>query len=91
MSEYNGWTNYGTWNVNLWIDNEYPVYMAKVEMLRKRGRPVTAECVRSFYHREMGGTTPDLDDMRRTKERFGRINYREIAEHWELERQDLQS
>lgn len=22
MSEYNGWTNYETWLVNLWIDND---------------------------------------------------------------------
>lgn len=29
MSEdktYNGWTNYETWNVKLWIDNEEPSY-----------------------------------------------------------------
>jgi len=87
--DYNGWTNYGTWNVNLWIDNDYDVYTKKLEMLRKRKRPVTGECVRLFYHHTMGGTTPDLDEMRRTKERFGRINFREIAEHWEVERQEL--
>lgn len=23
---YNGWTNYETWNVKLWIDNEEPSY-----------------------------------------------------------------
>ena len=26
MAEYNGWTNYETWNVALWIDNEQDVY-----------------------------------------------------------------
>ncbi len=87
--DYNGWTSYATWNVNLWIDNEYSVYCAKRDMLAKRKRPVTADTVRTFYHNEMGGTTPDLDEMRRTKERFGRINYREIAEHWETQRQEM--
>ena len=65
--------------------------MAKVEMLGKRKRPVTGECARLFYNREMNGTTPDLDEMRRTKERFGRINFREIAEHWEAEREEMQN
>ena len=25
---YNGWRNYETWNVILWIGNDYPVYRA---------------------------------------------------------------
>ena len=57
--------------------------------LQKRNRPVTGEAVRAFYHREMEGTTPDLDEMRRTRERFGRINFGEIAGHWEAERLEM--
>ena len=26
MSDYNGWTNYETWNVKLWIDNDQGSY-----------------------------------------------------------------
>ena len=26
MSEYNGYTNYETWNVSLWIDNDHGTY-----------------------------------------------------------------
>lgn len=26
--EYNGWKNYETWNVVLWIANDYPTYHA---------------------------------------------------------------
>ena len=26
MSEYNGWTNYGTWAVNLWLSNDAGSY-----------------------------------------------------------------
>lgn len=26
MSEYNGWTNYETWNWKLWMDNDYGTY-----------------------------------------------------------------
>ena len=28
---YNGWKNYQTWNVALWIDNDYGLYSAAVE------------------------------------------------------------
>jgi len=27
MTEYNGWKNYGTWNVALWIGNDRPTYL----------------------------------------------------------------
>lgn len=32
---YNGWPNWATWNVNLWIDNEEPIYRAKMRALRR--------------------------------------------------------
>ena len=28
--EYNGWKNYETWNVALWIGNDYPTYRASL-------------------------------------------------------------
>ena len=31
---YNGWKNYETWNVNLWIQNDEGFYNAMVEELR---------------------------------------------------------
>ena len=89
MTEYNGWTNYHTWNIALWIDNEEPLYRAKIAMLERRKRPVTGETVRLFYRREMGGTTPDITEMRATKENYGRANFTEIAEHWESERLEM--
>lgn len=42
---YNGWTNYETWNVNLWMDNE----QGSQEYYRE-----TAE--RTFKHAKPGGT-----------------------------------
>ena len=26
MPEYNGWKNYQTWNIALWLQNDYPIY-----------------------------------------------------------------
>lgn len=34
MSDYNGWTNYETWSVKLWLDNEEPTYVMVTESAR---------------------------------------------------------
>lgn len=36
MTEYNGWKNRQTWNVSLWLNNEYPIYEAAVAFMKKR-------------------------------------------------------
>lgn len=33
-SNYNGWTNYATWNVNLWLTNEEGSYSYMMEQAR---------------------------------------------------------
>lgn len=38
-TEYNGWPNYQTWNVMLWMDNEegaYRLYREKVERYKSK-------------------------------------------------------
>lgn len=32
---YNGWTNWATWNVNLWLNNDYGLYTAMVELTQE--------------------------------------------------------
>lgn len=34
MSEYEGWKNYATWNVALWINNDYPLYQGAVDFMK---------------------------------------------------------
>jgi hypothetical protein len=41
QEKYNGWTNYETWNVNLWIDNE----QSSQEYWREQADEVYAETV----------------------------------------------
>ena len=37
---YNGWKNYETWNVNLWLANDEPMYRATVRHVVAAGRPI---------------------------------------------------
>ena len=86
MSDYNGWTNYETWNVALWVDNDEGLYREKVRICR-RGN-VEASDVQGFFQDYMGGTTPDLDLCRENGETIDPINFDEIAESWSDEEYD---
>lgn len=86
---YNGWKNYATWNVVLWIDNEEPLYRAKVDALRKAKGEITAEWCRGLAGEILGCTTPDLDGERDPGMRWADVDWDEIADHWRDERSEL--
>ena len=61
MSKYNGHKNYNCWNVSLYIDNEYPLYLALRDLLQtdKSKDIIAAEMVTimSEYFSGYGGAT----------------------------------
>ena len=59
---YNGWTNYETWNVSLFIQNEYPFYKAAchyVEFQNQMEFPVQYTEFVQLYCDLLGSKTPD--------------------------------
>ena len=45
---FNGWTNYPTWNLKLWIDNEEALHLEPVELLKACAERIDAGEGNSF-------------------------------------------
>ena len=59
---YNGWTNYETWNVSLYINNDYDLYKAAcsyVEFQEEVGQPVRYTGFLKNFSHMLGDYTPD--------------------------------
>lgn len=79
-----GWSNYETWNVNLWFDNEYDLYTAKVAFLRNVKAVNAANVKRLVLSRLPNGTK----DMQGRKD-YDKVNWPEIAESWAGDKAEL--
>ena len=66
MAEYNGWKNYETWNVNLWLMNDEIAYRRMLSRVSRFDKPLSAGDARHIAeHALMSHKTPDgvrLDD-----------------------------
>jgi hypothetical protein len=61
---YNGWANYDTWNVMLWLDNDEPLYRETCRYFeairRERKRPTYKGLIAWLVSNgKILGTTPD--------------------------------
>jgi len=81
MSDYNGWTNWETWNVALWCDNEYAIYQDRFRNHNKW----TADSVRDFVLEYFPSGTPDIVQGNEWYEARGAVNWAEIAQHWQAD------
>ena len=74
--EYNGWTNWETWQVNLWVQNEYNNYKYIIEEMPYT--PFKAQRIALEIYPE---GTPDMKGAYELDE----VNWEEIAESWNEE------
>ena len=83
---YQGWTNYETWNVELWINNEEALYREKIRWIR-RATHITAQNVEALCRDMLPDGTPDFDDV----SDFDKVNWHEIADSWLEEEAELRA
>lgn len=77
---YNGWSNYETWNVALWLDNDFDLY-SDIRSSRLRTRSDISRYIKGLID-EM---TPDLgssmfSDLLSAALRV--VDFEEIADHY---------
>jgi len=80
--EYNGWTNWETWNVLIWLDNDEDLYHMKQSFIRRNEHKQNFESiVKSFLIVMFPNGTPDM----KSAVEMEAVNYQEIAETWKEE------
>ena len=81
MQKYQGWSNWVTWNVALWVGNEYQVYKSAEAYKRKHGK-FTAAAAKEFVKEFWPRGTPDMLSSHHRGQHGGyaAVDWKEIAE-----------
>lgn len=74
METYNGYENWATWNVCLWLGNEEPLYREAQRIARRS--EVTPKAAEDFVKELMPNGTPDFNSPKEYKN----VNWSEVAE-----------
>lgn len=82
---YNGYTNYATWNISLWINNDYNLYREKEALLRNADiGDITPTFAQKLVEQGLGLTmTADL-----TEDEWLTIDWNEIADEFRQEKKE---
>ena len=82
---HNGWSNYETWNVALWVDNDQGAYEHRCEMARRARSPHALASNVKEWVEDMApdlGTTMFADLLNAA---LSEVDWYEIAENWYAE------
>lgn len=81
MSTYQGWTNYETWCVALWLDNEEGSYNYCVELAtNNRSAYELGEVLKEMHQEAAPEVTGVFADLQNAA--LSAVNWRELAEHY---------
>ena len=88
-TEYNGWANWETWNIALWIDNDYSVYMRRCDYVDASFERWNVTGVKSFIRDMFPNGTPDFANSvgcNTSSDYWDEVvNYDELVEAWNSE------
>ena len=76
---YEGWANWATWQVNLWVDNEEFVYKSKIRQGRRCD--FDKDSAKEFFLEWFPKGTPDMDSVKE----LDAVDWEEIASTWNEE------
>ena len=76
----NGWTNYETWNVNLWLDNDQCTQSDMERIVRHSRKPMEAEDALKAYVLDMMPELPPSMFSDILSAAMSEVNWREIVE-----------
>jgi hypothetical protein len=82
MGKYNGYTNWATWNVELWLSSDEPLYRVQQSWIKHHKGKISADAVEAFCEDVFPDGTPDM----KTDKRMSEVNFQELAKMWEEER-----
>jgi len=89
MSSYEGWPNWETWNVNLWLSNDQGLYDECIQIARENETIArTANVLDDWFHNMFlepyegdapfqSGPIADWVNMS-----YQQVDWKEIAEYW---------
>lgn len=84
---FNGWTNWATWNVELWLDNDEGLYREKQRFIRRSYREIDGDDVRRFCVEIFPTGTPDMQGQIE----MAPVDWDQLAEHWDDERKEYEA
>ena len=86
MTDYNGWTNYQTWVINLWLNNDsgtcdYILELADEALETEYPKATLMDSIKEYIEEYNPITEASLySDLMQSA--IDSANYYEIAEHW---------